>query len=96
MSGERPRFEPGLVLAQVSMRVIVPMLGGAILGLVADAMARTSPQFVLIGLAGGTLVSIVWLRGFIVSNAERIRQQDASAAAGSERGEHEHTTTERP
>lgn len=78
------------------MRVIVPMLGGAILGLVADVVARTSPQFVLIGLAGGTLVSILWLRGFIVSNARRIRQEEARAAAESARGGHEHTTTERP
>jgi len=86
MSEERPRFEPGLVLAQVSLRVFLPMLGGAIIGLVADAIGQTSPQFALIGLGGGTLVSILWLRGFIASNMRRIRGSGE---------EHEQTTIER-
>ena len=94
MSDERPSFVPGLVLAQVSLRVLVPMLGGAIAGLVADAIARTAPQFVLIGLAAGTLVSILWLATFIVSSAARLRRErEEWEAAASE--EHEHTTTER-
>lgn len=85
MSDERPSFVPGLVLAQVSLRVLVPMLGGAIAGLVADAIARTAPQFVLIGLAAGTLVSILWLRSFIVSNVRRIRlEEERRRAARSE------------
>lgn len=95
MSEERPRFEPGLVLAQVSLRVFLPMLGGAIIGLVADAIGQTAPLFALIGLAGGTLVSILWLRGFIVSNARRIRQADEDGAAARETGDDERTTTER-
>ena len=94
MSERRPHFAPGLVLAQVSLRVFLPLLGGAIAGLVADGMAQTAPQFVLIGILGGTLVSILWIRAFVVSNVKRIRrEQDDAAAAGAE--EHEHTTIER-
>ena len=95
MSEQRPSFVPGMVLAQVSLRVILPLLGGAIAGLVADGFGQTAPQFALIGLAGGTLVSILWLRAFIVSGARRLREErDGTKAAGAE--EHEHTTTERP
>jgi F0F1-type ATP synthase assembly protein I len=93
MSEQRPSFVPGLVLAQVSLRVILPLLGGAIAGLLADRIGQTAPQFVLIGMVGGTLVSILWVRAFIVSNVRRIRQEHEARAAGAE--EHEHTTDER-
>lgn len=92
MSDDRPSFVPGLVLAQVSLRILVPMLGGAIVGLVADAIARTAPQFVLIGLAAGTLVSILWLRSFISSNVRRIRlEEERRRAAGAEEDEQPRT-----
>ena len=95
MTEQRPSFVPGMVLAQVSLRVILPLLGGAIAGMVADGIGQTAPLFVLIGLAGGTLVSILWLRAFIVSGAERLRQgRDGATALGAE--EHEHKTAERP
>jgi hypothetical protein len=94
MSEQRPSFVPGLVLAQVSLRVILPLLGGGIAGIVADRIGQTAPQFVLIGLAGGTLVSILWLRAFIVSNVKRLRgEHDADVAQGGE--EDEHSTTRR-
>ena len=95
MTEQRPSFVPGMVLAQVSLRVILPLLGGAIAGMVADGVGQTAPLFVLIGLAGGTLVSILWLRAFIVSGAERLRQERGGATVpGAE--EHEHKTAERP
>jgi F0F1-type ATP synthase assembly protein I len=80
MSERRPSFSPGLVLAQVSLRVVVPLLGGTLIGLVLDRIGQTAPQYVLIGLAGGTLVSILWLRAFIVSGVGRIRRERDSAA----------------
>jgi multisubunit Na+/H+ antiporter MnhB subunit len=94
MSEERPSFVPGMVLAQVSLRVILPLLGGVIIGLVVDGFGQTAPQFALIGLAVGTLVSILWLRAFIVSSVRRIRREEheRQAAAGVE--EHEQQTTE--
>ncbi|MCV0402103.1 MAG: hypothetical protein K5924_00170 [Chloroflexi bacterium] len=95
MSVRRPSFEPGWVLAHVSLRVIAPLLGGAIAGLVIDRIGQTAPQFALIGLAVGTLVSILWVRAYIASNVRRIRREgDATVAPGAE--EHEDSTTERP
>ena len=94
MSERRPSFAPGLVLAQVSLRVILPLLGGTIAGIVADGIGQTAPLWALIGIIGGTLVSVLWIRAFIVSNVRRIRREhDAAVAAGAE--EHEHTTIER-
>lgn len=94
MSEQRPAWAPGMVLAQVSLRVILPLLAGVIAGLVADGIGQTAPLYVLIGMAGGTLVSVLWLRAFIRSNVVRMRRErEGSGAAGAE--EHEHTTTER-
>jgi multisubunit Na+/H+ antiporter MnhB subunit len=94
MSEERPSFGPGLVLAQVSLRVILPLLGGVIIGLVVDNFGQTAPQFALIGLAVGTLVSILWLRAFIVSNVRRIRREEHERAAAADAEEHEQPKTE--
>lgn len=94
MSEQRPGFAPGMVLAQVSLRVILPLLVGVIAGLVADGVGQTAPRYVLIGLAGGTLVSVLWLRSYIAANVARMRRErDDAGATGAE--EHEHTTTER-
>jgi F0F1-type ATP synthase assembly protein I len=77
-----------MVLAQVSLRVIVPLLVGVIAGLVADNIGDTAPRYVLIGLAGGTLVSALWLRAFIASNVAQMRRtRDADAANGTENDE---------
>ena len=82
-----------MVLAQVSLRVILPLLGGAVAGLVLDRIGHTAPQYVLIGLVGGTLVSFLWIRAFIASNVERIRRERQKAAAAGPEG-HEHSTIE--
>jgi hypothetical protein len=83
-----------MVLAQVSLRVILPLLAGVIAGLVADRIGQTAPLYALIGLVGGTVVSVLWLRAFIRSSVARMRRErEDSGAAGAE--EHDHTTTER-
>jgi hypothetical protein len=43
--------------------MVIPMVGGAVAGLVIDGMLETSPIFVLIGLGMGTLISSIgiWL-----------------------------------
>lgn len=92
MSERPPGWAPGTVLAQVSLRVILPLLGGVIAGLVADGMSDATPRYVLIGLVGGTLVSVLWLRSFIGSNVARLRESEKERTAALE--EHEHTTTE--
>ncbi len=51
------------ILGQVTAIMVIPMVGGAVAGLVADGMMGTSPLFVLLGLAAGSLLSAVgiWL-----------------------------------
>lgn len=95
MSERPPGFAPGMVLAQVSLRVIVPLLGGVIAGLLADGIGDTAPRYVLIGLAGGTLVSALWLGTFVAANVARMRREREEAPA-MDPEEHEHTTTEGP
>lgn len=73
MAQQRQSFGPGRVLAQVSLIVAVPLLGGVVAGLVADGAMGTSPLFVLSGLCIGTLVTALWLYRFITTNAARIR-----------------------
>ncbi len=90
MTEQRQSFGPGRVLAQVSMIVALPVLGGVVAGLIADAMLRTSPLLVLSGLAIGTLVTIFWLRGFITSNVARLRgtEPPVETATGEKRQTH--------
>jgi hypothetical protein len=90
MTEQRQSFGPGRVLGQVSMIVALPVLGGVVAGLIADAMLRTSPLLVLSGLAIGTLVTVIWLRGFITSNVSRLRgtEPPAGTASGKKRQTH--------
>jgi F0F1-type ATP synthase assembly protein I len=45
------------ILGQVTAIMMIPMVGGTVLGLVVDGIAGTSPLLTLIGLAIGTLIS---------------------------------------
>jgi F0F1-type ATP synthase assembly protein I len=51
------------ILAQVTAIMVIPMVGGAVVGLILDGLLATSPLFVLIGLVVGTGISSigVWL-----------------------------------
>jgi F0F1-type ATP synthase assembly protein I len=51
------------VLGHVTLIVAVPMVGGAVAGMVIDGMQGTSPLFVLCGFVVGNLVAAVgiWL-----------------------------------
>lgn len=51
------------ILAQVTAIMVIPMVGGAVAGLVLDGILGTSPLCVLLGLGVGTLISAigVWL-----------------------------------
>ena len=85
MTHQRQSFGPGRVLGQVTLIVALPLIGGVVAGLIADGALETSPLFVLSGLAIGTLVTVLWLRGFITSNVARIRGS-APPAETPERG----------
>jgi F0F1-type ATP synthase assembly protein I len=51
------------ILAQVTAIMVIPILGGAVAGLILDRMLDTSPLLVLSGLAAGTLIAAtgIWL-----------------------------------
>jgi hypothetical protein len=93
MTQQRQSFGPGRVLAEVTLIVALPMVGGVAAGLVADGLMRTAPLFVLSGLAIGSLVTAFWLRRFITVNVTRLRRGDREV--GPEAEEHEQSTTER-
>lgn len=94
MTQQRQSFGPGRVLAQVTLIVALPLVGGVVAGLVADGALGTSPLFVLSGLAIGTLVTALWLRWFITTNVTRLRGEGPADGPGAE--EHDQSTTERP
>ena len=47
------------ILGQVTLIMVIPMVGGAVGGIVLDAMLNTSPLLVLSGLAAGTLIAAI-------------------------------------
>jgi hypothetical protein len=51
------------ILAQVTAIMVIPMVGGVVIGLVADGLLKTPPLFVMIGIVAGTIVSAIgiWL-----------------------------------
>jgi hypothetical protein len=51
------------ILGQVTLIMVIPMVGGTVAGLVADLALGTEPLFVLSGLGIGTVLSAigVWL-----------------------------------
>lgn len=51
------------ILGHVTLILVVPMVGGVVLGLVLDTMLKTSPLLVFGGLVVGSLVAAmgVWL-----------------------------------
>lgn len=55
----------GLVklMGLVTLIMVVPIVGGAIIGLIADGAFGTSPKWVLIGLGVGSLIAAIgiWL-----------------------------------
>jgi len=51
------------ILGLVTLIMVIPIVGGAVAGLILDGMLATSPILVLIGLAVGTLIAAIgiWL-----------------------------------
>jgi ABC-type transport system involved in cytochrome c biogenesis permease component len=51
------------ILGQVTAIMVIPIVAGAISGLILDRNLDTSPLLVLCGLAGGTLIAAIgiWL-----------------------------------
>jgi hypothetical protein len=51
------------ILVQVTAIMVIPIMGGAVAGLILDRNLETSPLLVLSGLAAGTLIAAIgiWL-----------------------------------
>ena len=71
---------PARILGDVTLIMVVPMLGGVVIGLVLDAQAGTSPIFVLGGLLLGSLASAIGIWLYI--RARRPRPTSAETDEG--------------
>jgi hypothetical protein len=51
------------IMGLVTLIMVVPMVGGAVAGLVLDRLLNTSPMLVLLGVVVGTLIAAIgiWL-----------------------------------
>jgi hypothetical protein len=59
------------ILGQVTLIMVIPMVGGAVTGLVLDRVLGTSPLLVLGGLGLGTLISALGIRFLIRSGVRK-------------------------
>ncbi len=63
----------GLVklMGLVTLIMVIPMVGGAVAGVVFDSMLGTSPLLVLSGLAVGTLIAAIGIKLLIGAGVRR-------------------------
>ena len=59
------------ILGQVTLIMVIPMVGGTVAGLVADLALGTEPLFVLSGLGIGTVLSAIGVWLFIRAGARK-------------------------
>ena len=59
------------IMGLVTVIMVVPMVGGAVAGLILDGMLGTSPVFVLSGLAVGSLIAAIGIWLFIRAGVRR-------------------------
>jgi F0F1-type ATP synthase assembly protein I len=62
------------ILAQVTAIMVIPMVGGAVAGLVIDGMLGTAPLYVLLGLAVGTAISAIGIWLLIRAGVRRLAE----------------------
>lgn len=68
------------ILGHVTLILVVPMVGGTVLGLVLDAMLGTSPILGVGGLVVGSLVAGLGIWLYIRARAPRAEAMNADAA----------------
>ena len=59
------------VMGLVTLIMVIPMVGGAVSGLVLDGLLGTSPLLVLIGVGVGTLIAAIGIWLLIRAGARR-------------------------
>jgi F0F1-type ATP synthase assembly protein I len=57
------------ILGHVTAILVIPMVGGAVAGLVIDAILHTSPIFVFGGFAAGNIIAVVGILLYIRTHA---------------------------
>lgn len=70
------------ILAHVTGIMVIPMVGGAVAGIILDGMLGTTPLCVLSGLAVGTLISAIGIALYIRAGVRR-GMTDGTADHGS-------------
>lgn len=73
------------ILGHVSAIVVIPILGGAVAGIVLDKILGTSPICVLSGFAVGNLIAILGIWLYIRVNRPRWEARAEDEAGQSER-----------
>ncbi|MGH2456297.1 MAG: AtpZ/AtpI family protein [Candidatus Limnocylindria bacterium] len=59
------------IMGVVTLIMVVPMMGGAVAGLILDELLGTSPLLVLIGVAAGTLLAAIGIWLLVRAGARR-------------------------
>jgi F0F1-type ATP synthase assembly protein I len=59
------------IMGLVTLIMVVPMVGGAVAGLVLDRLLNTSPVLVVLGVAVGTLIAAIGIWLLIRTGARR-------------------------
>ena len=59
------------IMGLVTLIMVIPMVGGAVTGLVLDELMGTSPLLVLIGIGVGTLIAAIGIWLLIRAGARR-------------------------
>jgi glucose uptake protein GlcU len=59
------------IMGLVTLIMVVPMMGGAVAGLVLDKVLGTEPMLVLLGVAVGTLIAAIGIWLLIRAGARR-------------------------
>lgn len=70
------------ILGHVTLILLVPMVGGTVLGLVLDAMLGTSPLLVIGGLVVGSLVAALGIWLYIRAHPVTVRAQSDERSDG--------------
>ena len=65
------------ILGQVSVIMVVPMIGGAIVGIALDRSLGTTPLLSLIGFGLGNLVAFIGLGLYIRAGRRKLRRPPA-------------------
>ncbi len=61
------------ILGQVTIILFVPIVGGAIAGLILDRMLATTPLWFLVGFGAGNVVAIAGIALYIRAGQRRLR-----------------------